>query len=262
MDIDYTCSAGKNAELKYQERDRFKKKLKGLYLAIDETKKKLYNLENKIKKESNDVNIQKKVKLNKQWYSKFKYFFTSNNFLVLAGKDTRNNELLIKKYMEKEDIYFHADIHGAPHTILKSKGKEVFIQDKIEAAEFAFIHSSAWKNKLFSVDVYSVSSKQVTKTPNTGESLGTGAFVIRGKREYFRKLQLKIAVYLHNNEIIGAPLSATKAHTNKYISIVPGNLKKSDVTKEIKKIFEKENIKLITEQIDSVLPPGNSDLEK
>ncbi len=33
------------------------------------------------------------------WFEKFAWFVTSNNYLVVAGKDAKQNELLVKRYL-------------------------------------------------------------------------------------------------------------------------------------------------------------------
>ncbi len=74
---------------------------------------------------------------NKEWYEKFRWFTSSDGFLVVAGKDTVSNEVLIKKYTTQEDAVFHAEISGAPFTVVKSEGKPVPEQTLREAGEFA-----------------------------------------------------------------------------------------------------------------------------
>lgn len=55
------------------------------------------------------------------WFEKFIYFVSSENFLVLAGRDAQQNEMLVKRHMDKGDIYLHADIHGAATHIIKNR---------------------------------------------------------------------------------------------------------------------------------------------
>jgi predicted ribosome quality control (RQC) complex YloA/Tae2 family protein len=263
ININYTLSAGRNAENKYLERNKYKSKLNGVIKAIEITKKKIENQEKNIQEKIKQKPIVKKrIERKKEWFHNFRFFYTSSNFLVLAGKDTKNNEFLIKKHLKENDLYFHADVHGAPHVILKNDlNKAVLEIDQEEAACFALIFSSAWKNKSFSSQVYSVKPDQVSKTANTGESLGTGAFVIRGKREYYKKLNLKLKlIYDKNKGLYPFPVLLTKENTKNKddIIVIPGDLKKSDVSKKIKELFSKRNIHLIQDEIDSALPPGNS----
>ena len=55
------------------------------------------------------------------WFEKFYWFLTSENYLVLSGRDAQQNELLVKRYLRKDDLYVHADLHGAATTILRNE---------------------------------------------------------------------------------------------------------------------------------------------
>lgn len=45
-------------------------------------------------------------------------------FVVIAGRDMMQNELLVKRYMKSGDLYVHADIHGASSVIIKNPSNE------------------------------------------------------------------------------------------------------------------------------------------
>ena len=91
---------------------------------------------------------KRKVEMeNKEWYEKFRWFTSSDGFLVVAGKDTVSNEVLIKKYTTQEDVVFHAEITGAPFTVVKAEGKQVPEQTLKEAGEFAASYSSCVEGK-------------------------------------------------------------------------------------------------------------------
>ncbi len=261
--INYNLSAGNNAENKYLERNKLKSKLKGTLKAIDITNQKILLQEKEVLNKIKEKQIfKKRIERKKEWYHSFRWFFTSSGFLVLAGKDTKNNEQLIKRYLKENDLYFHADIHGAPHVILKNNlKKDVLEIDKEEAACFALIFSSAWKSKYFSTEVYSVKPDQVSKKANTGESLGTGSFVIRGKREYYKKLNLKLKIiYDKEKGIFSFPVLLTNKTNKGDIIIIPGDLKKSDVSKKIKDHLITKKIIVTQEEIDGILPPGNCEV--
>lgn len=55
------------------------------------------------------------------WFEKFHWFISSDNYLVLAGRDAAQNENLIKRYFRRHDIYVHADVHGASSVIVKAR---------------------------------------------------------------------------------------------------------------------------------------------
>lgn len=73
---------------------------------------------------------------------------TSDGFLIIGGRDARQNEIIFSKRLEERDIILHADIVGAPLTVIKSEGKEITPLAIREAAEFAAAFSSAWKKGL------------------------------------------------------------------------------------------------------------------
>eukprot|EP00163_Fabomonas_tropica_P016567 TRINITY_DN2966_c0_g1_i2.p1 TRINITY_DN2966_c0_g1~~TRINITY_DN2966_c0_g1_i2.p1 ORF type:complete len:941 (+),score=212.33 TRINITY_DN2966_c0_g1_i2:245-3067(+) len=124
------------------------------------------------------------------WFEKFFWFISSENFLVLSGKDKQQNELLVKRYMKKDDLYVHADIHGASTVIIKnSSGKPVPPSTLKQAGEFAVCRSSAWDSKM-SMGAYWVYPHQVSKTAPTGEYLTTGSFMIRGRKNFLPPVQL------------------------------------------------------------------------
>ena len=258
----FDLSAGKNAENKYKGRNRYLEKIKGIDKAVMITNKKMSVID-KAKEKKPKLEIRKKEEKSKEWFEKFKWFYTSNDFLVIAGRDAKNNEQLVKKHFSENDVYFHADIHGAPHTILLNPGKkEIPGQDKEEAANFAAIHSSAWKSGTYSVDVYSVGYGQVTKTAGSGESVGTGAFVIRGKRDYYKKINLEFGVGYsqERKQLVTGPLSSVNAHSKQNYILVPGAVRKSDICKTLKERFMKKEIYISVDDLMNALPPGDCEI--
>ena len=259
IEINFKKGAGKNADDKYKLKLKFEHKLKGLDIALNKIRLKLEGVKTNFENKTDDGAIKKINIRSKEWYEKFRWFYTSNNRLVLAGRDSKNNEQLVKKHLENTDLYYHADIHGAPHTVLKDGANSEDIE-QLESAIFAGAYSSAWKNKVYSVDVYSVNSDQVSKTAASGESLGTGSFVIRGKREYFRKCELKLGIGYNLNikNVMCGPLTAITKSCKTYFVITPGDDKKSTVCNKLKEKFNKINVSVSVDYLLSLLPPGNS----
>ena len=77
-------------------------------------------------------------------------------------------------------MYAHADLHGAPSTILKD-GQKAPDSDLREACNFALAQSKGWVAALTDGSAYWVYPDQVSKTPEAGEFVPRGAFIIRGK---------------------------------------------------------------------------------
>lgn len=53
------------------------------------------------------------------WFEKFLWFISSENYIVIAGRDAQQNELLVKRYMREGDVYCHADLAGAASVIIR-----------------------------------------------------------------------------------------------------------------------------------------------
>ena len=234
IEVDFTVSAMENAQRYYENAKKYKKK-------IEIAKQKIEEIKNKIKaekqKKKHEIKLPAKKKPKKYWYEKFRYSLTSEGFIVVAGKDAAQNEILYKKYLEKDDIVLHADIHGAPLTIVKAQGRKITPLAIREAAEIAAAYSSAWKLKLGSVDVYWVYPEQVSKTPPAGQYLAKGAFMIYGQKNYLRKTEVKISIGVildGEPKVYAGSVLGARAHCKYFLTIFPGDIPKSELAKEIK----------------------------
>ncbi|NYT19251.1 MAG: DUF814 domain-containing protein, partial [Methanosarcinales archaeon] len=193
-------------------------------------------------------------------------------FLVVGGRDADTNEELVKKYMEKRDIVFHTQVPGAPITIIKTEGKDVPETTLEEAARFVVSYSSIWKAGQFSGDCYWIRPEQVSKTPESGEYLKKGSFVIRGERNYYKDVPVGVAVGLELGEetrVIGGPLSAIERSGKYVVELVPGKFNQNDIAKKVYRIYVDELkdpsfVKQVAspDSIARMLPPGESDLKK
>ncbi|WJZ86798.1 hypothetical protein VitviT2T_006221 [Vitis vinifera] len=103
------------------------------------------------------------------WFEKFNWFISSENYLVISGRDAQQNEMIVKRYMSKGDLYIHADLHGASSTVIEN-----------HKPEHPVCHSQAWDSKIVT-SAWWVYPHQVSKTASTGEYLTVGSFMIRGK---------------------------------------------------------------------------------
>ena len=61
------------------------------------------------------------------WFEKFLWFISSENYMVLAGRDAQQNELLVKRYLRAGDAYVHADLNGAATVVVKNAHKDAAI---------------------------------------------------------------------------------------------------------------------------------------
>jgi len=135
------------------------------------------------------------------WFEKFHWFISSENYLVLSGRDAQQNELLVKRYLKKGDVYVHADLHGASSTIVINHQTNTLASDDpprtsssqtpssippltlSQAGQACICRSAAWDAKVVT-SAWWVYHDQVSKTAPSGEYLVTGSFMIRGKKNY------------------------------------------------------------------------------
>jgi predicted ribosome quality control (RQC) complex YloA/Tae2 family protein len=226
-----------NANEYYERGKKAKQKSAGAFAALEDSKKKLAKIEKELH-EAEELKSLKPAEImealskrkvereNEEWYEKFRWFTSSDGFLVVAGKDTVSNEVLIKKYTTQEDAVFHAEISGAPFTVVKAEGKTIPEQTLHEAGEYAASFSRAWRENAGSADVYWVKLDQLSKSGPSGESVPHGAFAVVGKRNWMRSVPLKVAVGIIVDEetcFVGGPIDAVKAKTKTYVVLAPGD---------------------------------------
>lgn len=261
--LDSKKSIPDNAEVYYEKAKKAKRKIKGALIAIENTKKQLADMEAKKEKAMANIMVpQKRVKKNLKWYEKLRWFVSSDGILVVGGRDAGSNEAIVKKYLEQNDIYLHADIHGAPSVVAKVPSDSLNDNLLKELGEFSASFSSAWSKSFTSQDVYWVEPDQVSKTPVSGEFVPKGAFIIRGHRNYIRGCKLEISIgiveYDGAKRIMAGPTDAMKNYTNKFVTIKPGFTKKEKIAKEIlSRINEDDLISL--DDVVRVLPSGKCD---
>jgi predicted ribosome quality control (RQC) complex YloA/Tae2 family protein len=263
--INYKKSVAENAENAYKENKKMKSKLKGAEKSIIKTKKQIADAKNKekelqIKKEKEE----KTTKQKSYWFEKYRWFISSDGNLIIGGKDAKTNDLVVKKYLKQGDRYAHADIQGAPSIVIKSKdinNNNIEISENTlrEACIFAASYSKAWK-QFAEAQSYWVLPEQVSKTAQSGEFVPKGAFIIRGKRNY-QNCKLEIAVgeidIQEDKKIMGGPISAVQTHSNKYVILEPGGIKKADIAKKLASAF---NVNI--DKINQILPSGGMQVIK
>lgn len=130
------------------------------------------------------------------WFEKFIWFITSENYLVIGGRNCQQNEALVKRYMDKTDLFMHSELHGAAVCIVKNpSGNAVSELSLNEAASFAMCFTKSWEHKTLNT-VYWVFAHQVSKTPPTGMFIQTGSFIIRGKRNFISPQKMELGFTL------------------------------------------------------------------
>lgn len=213
--------------------------------------------------------VQKRefVPMKKLWYHRFRWFVTSDGVVVLGGRDASQNEELVRKYMTGNDLFVHADVHGASVVIVRGKTERMD-----EVAQFAASYSGAWRSGHFSADVFSALPSQVSKTPESGEFISRGSFIVRGDRTWYRNVPLAVGIGLMlepHAAVIGGPPAVIREKTRGFVELRPGQFEPNDVAKKVLRLLkakvspeEEKALKAIlnTENVAAFVPPGGSDI--
>lgn len=111
---------------------------------MDASRQALKNAERKtaqaLKDASTSISVTRARK--PYWFEKFIWFISSENFLVIGGRDRQQNEQIVRRYLLKGDYYVHGDLHGASSVVIKNPtGQPVPPKTLLEAGSLAIIHS-------------------------------------------------------------------------------------------------------------------------
>jgi len=197
--IDLKLSAYANMSSYYDKRIALYKKLESTIAKETDVLKKV-DKEAQANKKKIPISIQEKRKT--WWFERFHWFVTSENYLVVAGRDKIQNDVLVKHYLKKDDIYLHAEIHGAASVIIKNPlnipVSPISIQ---QAAEFAVARSSAWKSNE-PCQCFWVYANQVKKIIQGQQMAPTGSFYIVGEKNMLHMTmpQMGLAILFHVTE--------------------------------------------------------------
>lgn len=118
---------------------------------------------------------------------KFREFETSSGKRVLAGKDAKTNEELIRQ-VEKDEEVFHTAKPGSPFVNIKGKANK---KDIKEAAVFCAKKSHDWRDNKSDVEIHWFKGKDIHKEKGMKlGSFGVKKFkVIKIKKEEIEKIK-------------------------------------------------------------------------
>ncbi len=266
VQIDSNIGIPESAEKYYNKGKKAKRKINGVKEAIENTKKEIAKLESKKEIAIEELKEKQKPKEKRElkWYEKIRWFISRDGYLVIGGRDANSNEQVVKKYSKNNDIYLHCDIHGAPSTIVQNNSDNEIPESTLyDAACFASSYSSAWSEGFSSYDSYWVTLDQVSKTPQSGEFLKKGSFVIRGRKNFIRNVPVLIAIgiveYDDDKRIMAGPVQCLDKMTDNYVIVKPGFTKKERISKEILNIIDKNKLFGVDDIVRN-LPSGKCDL--
>ena len=188
--------------------------------------------------------IQERAKQRpRYWFEKYHWTITRSGILAIGGRDAGQNESIVKRYLDDNDIFIHAEIHGAPAVVVKAKGRELAADDLMDAAVITVAYSRGWREGVGSLTAYWVWGSQVSKTPPSGEYVARGGFIIRGKRNYLPPLRMRLTLGITILDdgipmvVVGSEHVVSK-YSVVYTIIEPGDHKVEAASKEIKRVLE------------------------
>src|SRR6266540_264361 len=244
--------------------------------ASEELKSRIERVQNQTQK------IREKIQFNmlesKHWYERYRWFVTTDGHLVIGGRDASSNSAVIRKHMTENDIVFHAEIHGSPFFLVKNARNLDSGNFLEETAQATVSFSRAWKDGLSSADAYWVFPNQVKKGAPTGQFLPKGSFVIEGKRNFYKGVELKLSIGLiqiENNRytIVCGPSNAIRRRSLVFASLLTGGSDPMNLAKKVKSEFVRVISefdsdladylkKIVLDEIIRMLPSGQSKIER
>ena len=275
--IKFESSIPKSSSLLFSRAKELERGAINIDKASEELRLRVEKLQNQTQKIHEKIQFSKLE--SKQWYERYRWFVTSDGYLVIGGRDASSNSAIIRKYMTENDIIFHAEIHGSPFFLVKNvnnqeKQNSSYVE---ETAQATISFSRAWKDGLSSGDAYWVFPNQVKKGAPTGQFLPKGSFVIEGKRNFCRGIELKLSIGLVQIEkkysIVCGPLNAVRKRSLVFASLLPGGTDQMNLAKRVKSEFVRaisefdqslaEYCKKISlDEFIRMLPPGQSKIER
>jgi len=247
------------------------KKQSGAIKSIEEikskTEKKLEKLQNKTESEQ-DIMMVTEIR-KKNWYERYRWFNTSDDYLVVGGRDAASNSAVVRKHLVKNDKIFHADIFGSPFFIIKN-AENATDTSMNEVAHATVCFSRAWREGLYGVKAYWVHPEQVKKSAPSGEFLPKGSFTIEGQRNFINPGNLRLAVGIIPQEdgyaLTCGPPETIKKNSICYAIIEPHGLEMVDAAKKIRiefsKIHEEITKKISIDDFVRVMPAGKSQIKE
>jgi predicted ribosome quality control (RQC) complex YloA/Tae2 family protein len=227
--------------------------------SIEEAKARLLAQIHKLRNQSAKIHNKVIVKhqVNKEWYERYRWFITSDGLLAIGGRDSSSNSVVIRKHLTEYDIVFHAEIYGSPFFVIKNSAATTsspitaavigddnndISMSLQQVAQATVSFSRAWKDGLFSGDAYWVKADQIRKGAPTGQFLPKGSFVIEGKRNYIKGVEIKLAIgvmQMSNNKftLVCGPIDAVKKSSLVYSVLLPGTMDPTNIAKKIKNEF-------------------------
>ena len=231
----------------------------------EKTEKKLEKFQSKTEAEKDLIVVSEIRK--KNWFERYRWFFTTDGYLTIGGRDAASNSAIVRKHLEKNDKIFHGDIFGSPFFIIKD-AENVPDTSMNEIAHATVCFSRAWREGLYGISAYWVQPEQVKKSAPSGEFLPKGSFTIEGQRNFIKSETLRLAVGIMPIDddyiLTCGPPEPIKKNSLCYAIIEPHGSEMAETAKKIRiefsKLFEDIIRKINIDEFVRALPAGKSQI--
>jgi predicted ribosome quality control (RQC) complex YloA/Tae2 family protein len=202
----------------------------------------------------------------KEWFERYRWFYTSDGLLAVGGRDSSSNSAIIRKQLTKGDKVFHAEIFGSPFFILKNTPESLPFDSLNEVAQATVCFSRAWREAMYGMSAYWINPEQVKKAAPSGQFLPKGSFVLEGHKNFIKVPSLRLAVgILYGDDhymIMCGPPEPVKKICICYAIIEPGDSDMTDIAKKLRlefiKLHEEIAKQFTIDDFVRVLPAGKS----
>ncbi|EPY50641.1 DUF814 family protein [Schizosaccharomyces cryophilus OY26] len=186
VEIDLSLGAYANARRQYEKRrEAIVKETKTLEASSRALKNTQRRIDQDLKRSTNAENQRILPTRKAFFFEKFHWFFSSEGYMVIGGRDAQQNELLFARYCNKGDVFVCADLPKSSIVIVKNRNANDPLPPNTlqQAGSLALASSKAWDSKTV-ISAWWVQIEQVSKTGYAGDVLPAGSFAIRGSKNY------------------------------------------------------------------------------
>lgn len=178
-------------------------------------------------------------------YKNYRWFFTSNNVLVVGGKSDSQNEVVIRNFLKPSYTILHTSLPGSPFMIIQSNKPTK--KDIEETAVICACFSHQWKlgEKKIEIDIFKGGDVYKTK------SMKIGTFGVKANKKTLT-VKPELVLVIQRGKLRAVP-KTTKEKI--LVEVKQGKLTKEDAADKIaKKIKNKFHFPVTRQEIMQAIP--------
>ncbi|MBL6744200.1 MAG: NFACT family protein, partial [Candidatus Poseidonia sp.] len=118
--LELDASVHQNAQRYFEAARKQKNKTSGAVLALEETELQLKRARKKEDKQRASGILNRLKRSKRMWFEQHRWAMIPGGHLLIGGKDAKGNDTVVKKHLSGDDMYLHADLHGAPSCSLRA----------------------------------------------------------------------------------------------------------------------------------------------